>query len=933
MGMVVATDSVSVTIDGHEVTVPVGTSIYDAAVAAGVDIPTLCYHPNITASANCRLCVVEQSDGTTGEAPADDAALRGETKFLSSCRALVEPGQILFTQSEGVRQSRRGSLRLLLAGVDLSEAPDLVGLLTEYNVSPDGESARSQLAVIDDNPYYVRDYAKCVMCWRCVDVCGDEVQLTYAIEPGERGFHVRISTSEYDGIMDTTCVYCGNCVQVCPSGALKTRVQWELEQNGFVRDDRVVQTTCSFCGVGCGLDVHVRNGQITHAMSPENHPVNQGWLCVKGRFGWDYAQSEDRLTHPLVRVGDRGSGQWRRTSWDEALDLVARRLLEIRDGCGSDALAVYGSSKCTNEDNYLLQKFTRVVLGTNNIDNCTRLCHASSVAALGMSLGTGAFTNSLDEISENDVIYVTGSNTTETHPITALKIKAAVRAGAKLIVADPRAIELTRWADVHLQARTGTDVPMYNALLHVIVRDGLVDEDFVAQRVNEFEAVAKAVQYWTPDRQEALTGIPAAHIERAARLIGEADKTAFYWGLGISEHTHGTEACLTLINLCLATGNVGRRGTGLNPLRGQNNVQGTSDVGAIPMYFTDYRSVEDEAFRGFFEQQWGVQLPSRPGLTTIEIGNAAGRGDVRGMYIMGENPLMSDPDLHAARDHFGNLDFLVVQDIFMTETAEIADVVLPASSWAEKDGTYTNTDRRVQRVRPVLQLPGEAREDWAIIADISRRMGRDLGLESPSQIFDEIASVTPSHAGLSHARLDKEGGIRWPSLTPDDPGAQWLFDDRFPTDDGRATMHPVEWRENVEIPDAEYPFIFNTGRVLYHWHTGAMTRRSKLNEAYPEPLIEVSPEDAEQLGVPKSGLVRVTSRRGSVEARAWITRRVPPGTLYMSWHFAEAAANLLTINALDPVSKIPEYKICACRIDLLESEPSKSSRSLSSAEA
>ena len=351
------------------------------------------------------------------------------------------------------------------------------------------------------------------------------------------------------------------------------------------------------------------------------------------------------------------------------------------------------------------------------------------------------------------------------------------------------------------------------------------------------------------------------------------------------------------------------------------------------MYFTDYRSVEDEDVRGFFEQQWGAQLPSRSGLTTIEIGNAAGRGDVRGMYIMGENPLMSDPDLHAAREHFGNLDFLVVQDIFMTETAEIADVVLPASSWAEKDGTYTNTDRRVQRVRPVLQLPGEAREDWAITADISRRMGRDLGLDSPSQIFDEIASVTPSHAGLSYARLDKEGGIRWPSLTPDDPGAQWLFGDRFPTDDGRATMHPVEWRENVEIPDAEYPFIFNTGRVLYHWHTGAMTRRSKLNEAYPEPLIEVSPEDAEQLGVPKSGLVRVTSRRGSVEARAWITRRVAPGTLYMSWHFAEAAANLLTINALDPVSKIPEYKICACRIDVLEYDPSESSRSLSSAEA
>ncbi len=931
--MATAVEAVTLTIDGRQVTVPAGTSILSAAAEVGIEIPTLCYHPNIAASANCRLCLVEQAADADDEPPSADASLNGESKLLSACRALVEPGQTLFTNSEGVRRSRKGSLKALLSGVDLSEAPDLASLLTEYNVQPNGPASRADLPVIDDNPYYIRDYAKCVMCWRCVDVCGDEVQLTYAIEPGERGFHVRISTREYDGIMDTTCVYCGNCVQVCPSGALKSRTQWELEKQGIVQDDAVVETTCSFCGVGCGLEVHVRDGQITHAMSPEDHPVNQGWLCVKGRFGWDYAQSDDRLTHPLIRTGERGAGRWRRATWDEALNHVARRLGEIRDTHGSDALAVYGSSKCLNEDNYLLQKFTRVILGTNNIDNCTRLCHASSVAALGLSIGTGAFTNSLDEIAENDVIYVTGSNTTETHPITALKMKAAIRNGAKLIVADPRAIELTRWADVHLQCRTGADVPMYNALLHVIIRDGLVNEEFVADRVKNFQAVAAAVRDWTPERQEALTGIPPATLERAAHIIGKADKTAFYWGLGISEHTHGTEACLTLINLALATGNVGRRGTGLNPLRGQNNVQGTSDVGAIPMYFTDYRSVEDETFRGYFEEQWGVPLPARQGLTTIEIGQAAGAGEVRGMFIMGENPLMADPDLHASRRHFRHLDFLVVQDIFMTETAEIADVVLPASSWAEKDGTYTNTDRRVQRVRPVLPLPGEARQDWEIIAELSRRMGRHLGLDTPSEIFDEIARVTPSHAGLSHERLDREGGLRWPCLTTDDPGALWLFGDRFPTDDGKASMHAVHWRENVEVPDRNYPFIFNTGRVLYHWHTGAMTRRSRLDDAYPEPLVEVSPEDADRLGIPKSGLVRVSTRRGAVEARAWITRRVAPGTVYMSWHFAEAAANLLTINVLDPISKIPEYKICACRIDPLETHASRQSPSLTSANA
>ena len=607
--MATAGDPVTLTIDGCPITVPSGTSILHAAAELGIDIPTLCYHPNIAASANCRLCLVEQAADEAADPPPADASLTGESRLLSACRALVEPGQNLFTNSQGVRRSRKGSLKALLSGVDLSEAPDLADLLTEYDIQPNGQASRADLPVIDDNPYYIRDYAKCVMCWRCVDVCGDEVQLTYAIEPGERGFHVRISTREYDGIMDTTCVYCGNCVQVCPSGALKSRTQWELEKQGIVEDDAVVETTCSFCGVGCGLEVHVRGGRITHAMSPEDHPVNQGWLCVKGRFGWDYAQSDDRLTHPLIRTGERGAGRWRRATWDEALNHVARRLTEIRDTHGSDALAVYGSSKCLNEDNYLLQKFTRVVLGTNNIDNCTRLCHASSVAALGLSIGTGAFTNSLDEIAENDVIYVTGSNTTETHPITALKMKAAIRNGAKLIVADPRAIELTRWADVHLQCRTGADVPMYNALLHVIIRDGLVNEDFVADRVKNFQAVAAAVRDWTPERQEALTGIPPATLERAAHIIGNADKTAFYWGLGISEHTHGTEACLTLINLALATGNVGRRGTGLNPLRGQNNVQGTSDVGAIPMYFTDYRSVEDETFRGYFEEQWGASCP------------------------------------------------------------------------------------------------------------------------------------------------------------------------------------------------------------------------------------------------------------------------------------------------------------------------------------
>ena len=768
-------NGIRLTIDGQSVSVAPGATLLEAAAAAGIQVPTLCFHKNIAVSANCRLCVVEQVLSPKGsEEPSAGALERNESKLLPACRALAEPGQVIHTGGVNVHTSRRGSLRLLVGGVDLSEAPELLHLLEEYGVDAGTDVSRVPFPIYTDNPYYIRDYNKCVMCWRCVDVCGEQVQFTFAIEPAERGFEVRVGTHEYDGMMDTTCVYCGNCVQVCPSGALKGKAQWEAEQSGLLTDQRVVETTCSFCGVGCGLTAHVRGEKITHIDSPDDHPVNQGWLCVKGRYGWDYVQHEDRLTHPLIRAGARGDGRWRQASWDEALDLVAERLAEHRDSVSPDAVAVYASSKCTNEENYLLQKFTRAVLGTNNIDNCTRLCHASSVAALGMALGTGAFTNSLDEIAENDVIFVTGSNTTETHPITALKMKAAVRDGAKLIVADPRAIELTRWADVHLQFRTGTDVPMYNALLHVVIRDNLIDEGFITSRVHNFDAVAESVRTWTPERQEALTGIPPADIERAAHIIGEGGTTAFYWGIGISEQTHGTDACLTLINLCLATGNVGRRGTGLNPLRGQNNVQGTSDVGAIPMYLTDYRSVEDRDVRGVFEEAWGVALSPVKGLTTIEIGDAVG--------------LMSDPDLNAAREHFNHIDFLAVQDIFMTETAQIADVVLPAASWAEKDGTFTNTDRRVQRVRAIVDPPGEARQDWAIVADLSRRMGHDLGLDSPAAIFDEIARLTPSHAGLSHERLDHTGGIRWPCQDAEDPGALWLFGDRFPTDDGKAML-------------------------------------------------------------------------------------------------------------------------------------------------
>ncbi|MDP6507808.1 MAG: formate dehydrogenase subunit alpha [Chloroflexota bacterium] len=903
-------------IDGVTLTAEPGTMLLTVARAAGVEIPTLCHYEGLDGSGNCRLCTVWRADG--------------EGALLAACRSPAEEGMEIATQAEPARAVRRGVLGDL-AAVDLSRTPELLDLLAEYGVEAEVEGAERtrQAEPVVDNPFYVRDYEKCVLCWRCTDVCGEAVQQTFAITPVGRGAESTIGTYGGIGMAESSCVFCGNCVQVCPTGALEPRALWELGDAELAAEERVVETTCGYCGVGCGLEVHLRGDTITHVTSDPDGPVNQGWLCVKGRYGFEFADAKDRLTAPLVRDGDG----WKEVSWDAALGLVAARLGEIKAESGPDALGMFGSSKCLNEDNYQLQKFARAVLGTNNVDNCARLCHSSSVAALGMSIGAGAFTNSLDEIAENDLIWVTGSNTTETHPITALKIKAAVRAGAKLIVADPRRIELTEFADLHLQPRTGTDVPLYNALLHCLIRDGAVDDDFIARRVEGFEEVKTVAERHPPEYAAGITGIPAEQIERAARMLGAAPKTGFYWGLGLTEHTHGTEACLAIVNLALATGNVGRRGTGLNPLRGQNNVQGTSDMGALPNVFPGYRAVGDDAVRELFEKAWGVGLPAEPGLTSTDMVVGSGRGGLRALYVMGENPLLSDPHLNHTRKVFEKLEFLVVQDIFMTETAAVADVVLPATSWAEKDGTYTNTDRRVQRVRPLRSAPGLARADWEILADLAGRMGYRMEGDAAA-IFAEMAGLTPDFAGMSHARLDAAGGLRWPCPMPAHPGTEWLWGERFPTESGRGRMHPVDYRTETEPPDTEYPLIFNTGRVLYHWHTGSMTRRVEgLEELYPEALLEISPGDAEELGIARGAPVRVSSRRGALECRAWITKRVSPGTVYMSWHFAEAAANLLTIDALDPVSRIPEYKICACRVELLDGAVEPNGASLRSARA
>ena len=690
----------------------------------------------------------------------------------------------------------------------------------------------------------------------------------------------------------------------------------------------------------------LQDGKVVRVTGRDG-PANHGRLCVKGRYGYDYSSHPQRLTVPLIRreefypkgplsedVRGEGEGDYRRrkpgspvvdeaqvlrafreATWDEALDLCARRFLDIKRRFGSGALAGFGSAKVPNEDAYIFQKLIRAVFGTNNVDHCTRLCHASSVAALMECLGSGSVSNVVADVALADVCLVIGSNTTENHPVAATFIKQAAKRGTTLVVMDPRRPPLANHAHHYVRFKPGTDVALLNGMMHVILREGLYDAAFVAARTEGFEALRETVARYTPELVEKITGVPAAKIEEIARLYARARNAILFWGMGISQHTTGTDNARCLIALCLITGHIGRPGNGLHPLRGQNNVQGASDVGLIPMVYTGYQPVDDEAVRAKFEAAWGVPLDPRRGLTVVEIMSGALDGRIRGMIMMGENPFLSDPNVNKVRQALAALDFLVVQDIFLTETAEFADVILPATSHAEKTGTYTNTDRYVQLARQAVDPPGQARPDWQILVDLAQRMGYRMEYRDEAEIFAEIAALTPGYAGLSHERLARQP-IPWPCPAPDHPGTLVLFEESFPR--GRGLLRPAEFAPAQELPDEEYPFVLNTGRVLQHWHTGTMTRRARaLDTIAPEPFVEIAPEDAGALGIADGEPVRVRSRRGELVAPARVTARVSRGSVFMPFHYREAAANLLTIDALDPTAKIPEFKYCAVRIERL----------------
>ena len=695
---------------------------------------------------------------------------------------------------------------------------------------------------------------------------------------------------------------------------------------------KMVATTCPYCGVGCNLQLHIRDNFIYKVTSPFDSVVNHGNLCVKGRFGYDFIYNKQRVTTPLIRKTAQAPGQrtqafdrseWREVSWDEALDYTVDRLVEIYQRDGSQAMAVYCCAKATNEDNYLLQKLFRALFRTNNVDHCTRLCHAASVVALQMAIGSAAMSNTAAEVIDCDVFILTGANPTENHPIIALQMKAAVQKhGAKLIVVDPRRIEMVNYADLYLPIRPGSDVPVFSAMAHVILKEKLFNRQFIDTRTENFDVFAASMEKFTPEYAETISGVDRQLIVEAARMYASAANGAIFWALGIPESTHGTANALSLINLALITGHVGRKGTGLNPLRGQNNVQGASDSGAMPWHYPGYQSVDVEENARRWEQAWNIEkggLNRQRGLTTTEIMGAVHPGGVRSLYIMGENPMMSEPNLNHTRKKMEQLEFLVAQDLFINESGAFADVFLPAASWAEKEGTFTNTDRRVQRVRQAIPPIGQARPDWEIICDLATRIEKRLQrprsayweYQHPSEILAEMGSMVPDYAGITFPRIETTG-LQTPVPDSDHPGTAYLYTESFPR--GRAKFHPLEYVPNAEMPDEEYPLVLSTGRVLEHWHGGTLTRHSWMDDLFPEALMDIHPSDASRLKIEDGDPVRVTSRRGSIVLRAQVTTKTNIGVVFIPFHFREAAANLLTTDAVDPQAKIPEYKAGVVRV-------------------
>jgi formate dehydrogenase major subunit len=902
------TPSIKFTLNGKTVVGRQDRTILETASEHGIEIPRLCYMDGLRPDGNCRTCMVE---------------IKGERVLAPSCCRYPREGMEVTTDNARALTSQKMSIELLLS--DVPETAYTLDSELDYwakklSIGKPRFASRHQPAADLSHPAMAVNLDACIQCGRCVRACR-EAQVNDVIGYAFRGGHSKIVFDLDDPMGDSTCVACGECVQSCPTGALMP-----AREVGKVVADKRVDSVCPYCGVGCQLTYNVKDNRILYIQGKDG-PANSSRLCVKGRYGFDYVQHKHRLTTPLIRKRgvpkhkdftvdpERWSDVFREATWEEALELSAKGLRDIRDTYGKRSLAGFGSAKGTNEEAYLFQKLVRTGFGSNNVDHCTRLCHASSVAALMEGINSGAVSNQVRDVANAEVIFLIGANPTVNHPVAATWIKNAVKAGVKLIVADPRRGDLARYATYNLQFNADTDVALLNAMLHVIVAEGLVDEAFVRDRTSGYEALAENVKKFSPEAMAPICGIDAQTIREVARLYATSNGSMILWGMGISQHVHGTDNARCLIALTLATGQIGKPGSGLHPLRGQNNVQGASDSGLIPIAYPDYQRVNTPEARERFEKLWNTELDPDIGLTVVEIINAAKKHEIRGMYIMGENPAMSDPDVDHAREALAALDHLVVQDIFLTETAYLADVVLPATAWPEKVGTVTNTDRMVQLGRKALEPPGDAREDFWLIVEIARRIGLDWNYTHPREVFDEMRTCMDSIAGITWDRLEAESSVTYPCVREGDPGDPTIFIDSFPTPSGRGKFVPADLISAAERPDEHYPMVLITGRQLEHWHTGSMTRRAAaLDYIEPEPVASVHPLDLEQLGVEPGGTLTIASRRGSISLYARADDGQPRGAVFVPFCYYEAAANMLTNPVLDPFGKIPEFKYCAVKV-------------------
>lgn len=894
---------VKIEIDGNRILAEKKKTILEVAKENGIEIPNLCYHRELLPNGACRLCLVE---------------VEGEKKLVVSCSYPIEKGIKVKTSTERLTKIRKTILELIISDHPLDcmiceKSGDclLEKYAYEYGIKPENieRGKRKKVELKDGRPFIIRDYEKCILCGRCVKVC-EEIVGADAIDFGGRSFETQIISGFDESLKDGGCVFCGNCIQVCPVGALR---ESGAEGRGRTWEFKKIKTVCPYCGVGCGLEVSVKDNTIIKIKSSTESPVNRDWLCIKGKFGFEYVSHRERLTTPLIRKSKTQKAKFEEIGWDEALNLIAEKFSSVKRKYGPDSLAGLASAKCTNEENYLFQKFFRQIIKTNNVDHCARLCHASTIAGLARTIGSAAMSNSLEEIENvSTCILLTGTNVSETQPVTSYKIRRAVKRGAKLIVIDPRRIDIADIAYLYIQPRIGTDVMVFNAMAKIILDEKLYDEKFIKERVEGFEKYKRFMKRFPIEKLEEITNVCREDLRRAARLYATSLSSVILWSMGITQHTTGTDNVMTLSNLALLTGQIGKPGAGLSPLRGQNNVQGACDMGALVEVYPGYQKVENPETIKKFKSLWKEKsLSKRVGLSVVEMFNAVRDGNVKAMYIMGENPLLSDPDIAHVREALKRLDFLVVQDIFLTETAQYADVLLPAATSFEKEGTFTNTERRVQKLSKCIEPPGEAKPDWEIIKNLAEKFGYEWNYKNVWDVTEEITQAAPIYGGITPERILEGESLQWPCLDRNHPGTPTLHIGKFAA--GKGELKCIDYKKPFELPNEEYPFILTTGRILSEFHTRSMTGRIKgIKEISGRPFCLMNKSDASVLNLKENQKVKISSRRGEISLSLRISDRVEEGVVFIPFHFE---ANVLTHHELDPISKIPEYKVCAVRIE------------------